>query len=312
MTLTTSDVVSDIAVIDITNPFEPAYCFLARQPSSSTVVLTAEEYVRSRHPQTAPQSQRPPSVQLVFALPFEPLSTMDGERLAGLFPSLDLVTAQANGENLKFDDVSVEDEQDLSSEDITPLGTLAFKSAFAGAAETGSLDDADILLRHMPKDGGLNEITSFLRTRSVPNSCIPLIIKAFEHRSNPLELDLSGLMLTSTQLATVANANTFHGIEILDLSHYAEIDYSALARILRETRPSLNTLVLFNTPGLSADDVRKAEDTFDLLEVILHSQTLEVDALAGPVPLPTAKGRRCTSHSTPYMGSTVESLAGCD
>lgn len=278
-----------ITVIDLTDPSNPAYCFMLppnidipRVSVPSGVPLSATEYLRVYYP--VPNSK---DFEHAGVYEFEGLtrSTIDAlreerivtlEMLAEAWPDEYEAKLRESRKTEGGGDVAVTVAAADSDILIPSLVEMTMKPALRHSLEIGDTYDIEELV-WMPGRGGA--IKSLLRDQSpFPDTGVALLIKIIETEPTPDEaaLDLTGFQLSAKQVLTVLS-EVEHPVEILNLSDNIIITVDDIKHILLAI-PSIRRLFLLGT-SIPTEDLNKLltdePELFTNIEAIIHPAFLQ-------------------------------------
>ncbi|KAI0057868.1 hypothetical protein BV25DRAFT_1862754 [Artomyces pyxidatus] len=260
-----------ITILDITDPYAPAYClnWICSSP------VSAEEYLCQQYDIEDPTD--PAVIDLgVFTCIEElqdvPLVTID--MLAQAWPSeYDELLAAHTKPQKEPEDIVVSDVHTAS---LPSLAEMALKAALSQCLRSG---DTEYLESLMWREDMRSVALPILRQLSpFPDSGVGLLKMIIPTLiSQDAVLDLSGYCLRSHQVSPVLPTKA--SIQSLNLSNNVDLKIDAVAEILR-TIPRLRRLVLFCCQGISNEEVYKLlanePALFHHLEAFMHPALLTI------------------------------------
>ncbi|KAJ7179228.1 hypothetical protein C8R46DRAFT_1187614 [Mycena filopes] len=223
-----------ITVFDITDPTNPAYCFVSIGGLESEVdvepwvPLTAEQYVRAYYPVPDEKQKEKEGIKENEADVQMKIDALSGERLMTLDMLAEAWPSEYSAAASNATEESVTDAAGVES---------------TATCETDELEG----LVWMP--GKAHHIKSVLRGQiPFPDSGISLLAKVLEHEAGSVSntIDLAGFSLSDSQFTSVLTATGTDKVEILELSHNSNITVDTLRKVLSMS-PKLRRLVLLNT-----------------------------------------------------------------
>ncbi|KAG6890184.1 hypothetical protein C0995_010889 [Termitomyces sp. Mi166 len=225
-----------ITVIDITDPRNPAYCFVFL---GQMIPLTANDYIRNYY-QLPKSGKLKDSGEMILSV----IAALEGERLVTLQMLVEAWPEEYK-ESLgkQINDQSTEPELGpIAPDSLVPLlSDLALKPTVEHALETGDTKDIEQLV-WLP--GKAEAIIGILKAHEpFPDSGVSLLAQAFKNL-NRGSIDLSAFSMSTIQIISVmANVSN---VQILDLSHNPLVTGDTIRAIL-ESIPTLKRLVLLDT-----------------------------------------------------------------
>ncbi|KAL6302790.1 hypothetical protein BKA93DRAFT_827094 [Sparassis latifolia] len=290
-----------ISVIDVTDPENPAYCFV-----TTDTPLSAEQYVRHYYPVPTEESRDPERSRLTGKTVLETIGLLDGEKLVTLDMLAEVWPDEYQSEAVERPAGDIAASTSAATEPaeeapIPSLATLAFAQAFDHALGKGDTSEIENLL-WLP--GKLADTKSILRTKSpFPDNAVQLLVKVLTEMKETTSVDLTDFALSSEQAVRIASQLPGH--ESLNLSFNAQITADTVREILTAA-PGLKRLVLMGCTSVTSkelyDLLRKEPQLFYRLEALMHPSLL---CTAEPPPYPIA-----FTLMTSYE-SIMPSIRGC-
>ncbi|KAG8916002.1 hypothetical protein FRC01_003439 [Tulasnella sp. 417] len=242
---------SGYTVIEVTDPFSPAYCFWGRDARDygfrPGYPIDPEDYARQYYNDYA-------------ALPFEDLDQNAQDAILAL-KGEDVIGSNTLDEAWGgWSPIPNEMDEEAPSQDAKD-----FIKALQVVIEARSTETAQKMADGLSTTFGVLEgLRRILRQRRLPKCCDPVIIKGFliaQDLSNSDELDLSWMHLSPAQVLKVVRA-VLHGssvkISSLDISGNSDIAVGTLSGIFKlRGAGQLKHLYLFGCPKV--EDVRGAD-----------------------------------------------------
>ncbi|KAG8922229.1 hypothetical protein FRC01_014304 [Tulasnella sp. 417] len=241
---------SGYTVLDVTDPFSPAYCFMGWSSDygfTPGCPIDPEGYTLRyfNHGTVPPFEDLDQDVQ-------DAIRALQGEAFIGSRHILDEAWSD-------WSPMPNEMEEEAPSQDAKD-----FIKALQVVIEAGSTENAQQMADALPATFGVAEgLRKTLRQRRLPECCDPVIIKGFliaQDLSNSDELDLSWMQLSPAQVSKVVRAvlrNNSVKISSLDISGNSDIAVETLSEIFKLREASgLEHLYLFGCPKV--EDVRRA------------------------------------------------------
>ncbi|KAG6819691.1 hypothetical protein H0H93_009603 [Arthromyces matolae] len=252
-----------ISVIDVTNPEDPAYCFVR-----SYSPLSANEYLCVDSSLSKGEHNERYTADIAVA------GSLEGERLIGL----EVLAEAWPGEYQRRLAMQKKDDDnrdqatggdDLATSTlISRLSDLTLKPAVDHAITSGDTKDIEQLL-WLP--GKAEATLAVLKQHSpFPDGAITLLAQVLKQLDST-HVDLSGFSLSGEQLGSLQILGAFDNLEALDLSHNQLLTVNSVRTILEST-PTLRHLVLLHSP-VSDNDLSSLFRDFPKLFYNLHSLT---------------------------------------
>ncbi|GLB42883.1 hypothetical protein LshimejAT787_1203320 [Lyophyllum shimeji] len=254
-----------ITVIDITDPEDPAYCFVSATGLESEesvphrVPLSATDYVRAYYPVPSEVDLKEERARLVEDSVQQTIAALDGvklvelEMLAEAWPQeyRNSLAAQKDEATKAVDDSEVPPVPPPVTADpaaIPSLADLSVRPAVEHALELGETEDIEQLI-WLP--GKAEAIIEALKPRDpFPDSGLDLLSKTLSKTIRDDVLDLSDTFLSTEQITSLLA--DFPTVKTLKLSRNPVVTVDTIKSILAST-PSLRRLVLLNTQIANAD-----------------------------------------------------------
>ncbi|KAF9055231.1 hypothetical protein BDZ89DRAFT_1125005 [Hymenopellis radicata] len=241
-----------ISVIDVTNPFNPHYCFVspggieAEAEVEGWTPLTAEQYARAYYPSGEQQEVVETDVLSVIAS-LDDTKLMTIGMLAEAWPDEYTVPERAP--------VADREATPPPSSNIDPvpsLANLALGPAVDAALASGDTSDLDELVWMPDKAVALR---TFLQSKSpFPDAGISLLAEIVKQDCQSTEgriVDLTGLSLNSDQVVKVLSE--LKDIRSLTLPAVPDVTIDTVRRVL-SAHTNIQHLALLNT-GVSSNDL---------------------------------------------------------
>ncbi|KAG6811058.1 hypothetical protein H0H92_009147 [Tricholoma furcatifolium] len=220
-----------ITVIDITEPENPAYCFVNEDRP-----LSATEYVRGYYPESETDEDSE-----LEGLVSHAIAALKNERM--VTPQM---LSEAWPDEYKVVQGDLEQKEPNSepvdlTKPVASLSDLMLGPAVKRAIEAESTDDIEQLLWLPDK---AHHVLSILKAReTLPDSALSLLTKAMDHVGNG-NFDFANFPLTGSQILSICIQ--LHDVHALDLSHNPHVTIDTIQSLL-ESLPMLNRLVLLDT-----------------------------------------------------------------
>ncbi|KAJ7047474.1 hypothetical protein C8F04DRAFT_9306 [Mycena alexandri] len=256
-----------ITVFDITDPTNPAYCFVSVGGVKGWTPLTAERYVRAYYPVPNEKQKEKEGIKETEEAVLKTIDALSGERLM----TLDMLAEAWPHEYSAVPNPT----KDVAASDafiaVPSLADLSLKPAVEHAIKVGETQELEGLV-WMP--GKADHIKSVLRSQApFPDSGVSLLAKVLEHEagSSSNTIDLSGLALSESQILSVLPSTEADKVELLNLSHNPIITVDTLRTVL-PLYPKLRRLVLLGT-AISDEQIHQLLDEpklFYSIEELVH------------------------------------------
>ncbi|KAJ7781350.1 hypothetical protein B0H16DRAFT_617226 [Mycena metata] len=237
-----------ITVFDITDPTNPAYCFVCVGGLEGEVAvggwtpLTAEQYVRAYYPVPNEKQKEREGVKETEEDVQKRIDALSGERLM----TLDMLAEAWPHEYSAAPNPTKDTAASNSSTAVPSLADLTLRPAVEHAIKVGETEELEGLV-WMP--GKADHMKSVLRSQvSFPDSGLSLLAKVLEHEAGSTSntIDLSGLALSDSQIHSLLPSTGADKIELLNLSHNPNFTVDILRTALT-LYPKLRRLVLLST-----------------------------------------------------------------
>ncbi|KAG6823044.1 hypothetical protein H0H92_011600, partial [Tricholoma furcatifolium] len=193
-----------ITVIDITEPTNPAYCFV-----NGARPLSVTEYARGYYPESEAEEDFELEELVLHAI-----AALKDERMATLQMLSEAWPAEYKVNQGDLDKQEPNSEPVDFAKPLASLSDLMLGPAVDRAIEVESTDDIEQLLWLPDK---AHHVLSILKAReTLPDSALSLLTKAMDHVGNG-NFDFANFPLTGSQILSICIQ--LHDVHALDLSH---------------------------------------------------------------------------------------------
>lgn len=277
-----------LTVIDVTDPYNPAYCFL-----QSRTPMTAEQYVRDYY--SVPNSDVPKDDDAWKTEEYvqKCIHRLDGERLVTLQMLAEAWPQEymKSFENQKRQEMLRGDNEPQNTTDesagdpvvatvLPALTEMSLKSATIHSLEIDDIEELDGILDIPGMAGSMKDILQ-QRTELTPIG-VTLLKKIFaiESQTQPRSLDLSEFShcLSPDQVLDVVSEYG-DSLDVLNLSYHTNLTGDIVLKVL-QAAPRLRRLVLMGCTSVVDDElyrIRHVEPHLFLhMEALLHPAFLPV------------------------------------
>ncbi|KAG6846915.1 hypothetical protein H0H93_011150, partial [Arthromyces matolae] len=249
---------TDITVIDITNPEDPAYCFVPRIQGGYGPVSSAKYLGFEVEPPEILFSKSTPHLREVEGNGGIETGGHDNSELAAVI-SLQgerLITLEMLAEAWKDEYLvlfltqegdTAERSESVAFPIIPPLSDLALRPAVDYALKCGDTGELEKLLWLPGKADAIFEILK--KYQPFPDNAISLLSQGLNQVNNG-HVDLSGFYVSEEQIISLLAS--IRNVEVLDLSHNTLITIHTV-RVVLVSLPMLKHLVLLNTSITNED-----------------------------------------------------------